>query len=717
MREVQHVRGVVVRARRRSGEHRGGTTHWGKRFGMLAGAVTGVITAVGAHGADSIWVKVGQSGRLIHQMDDRGDRIMDFSSVGYKRGVVPLPDYAQVVAPGQIVNVSPTAGDNLASIQAAIDQVSAFPLNANGFRGVVQLGPGNYEISNTVNISASGVILRGAGDGADAASNTILSYTGTEQINMVRVNGGFRSSANDSRGIMDKVVPAGATSMTVSSTDGWAAGSAVRIFRPSTTAWINEIGMGTGFTEAWAPGSDFNQTYERTITHVDHTRKRVFFDAPLADSIERRYTDGSGNAGRVASRINTRIENVGVEGIRGNGRSRPLTDPNDEQHADTFVLFDNVADAWARDVTGQHLVYSTVRTGLAAIHTTVDDARSIDPYSVVTGERRYSFLAEGQYGLMKNLSSDQGRHDFVNNVPTRGPNVFLDSVATNSTADVGPHRRWSTGTLFDNVTTNRDINVQNRWTSGTGHGWAGANMVIWNSTASRMFVQSAKGTQNWVIGSTGSIANASQFGAPDVGIAPYFDANNQGPVTLGGETSLYRAQLSQRLSRPAESMREYWVGDFDGFENLVTDGDDVFVDPAWAAVAPLLAGAPLGGLDKANDADRAVALTFDYDAPAVGDAVVYALLTLAVKPVGDGAADDRIWIDGVNSIAFADLGTYSTINGTEVVTLEFFASEVGGVLSFLQDGRLNLLVGDDHAVDWADLQLAFAPVPEPALAC
>ena len=45
-----------------------------------------------------------------------------------------------------------------------------------------------------------------------------------------------------------------------------------------------------------------------------------------------------------------------------------------------------------------------------------------------------------------------------------------------------------------------------------------------------------------------------QFGAPDVGIAPYFDANNQGPVTLGGETSLYRAQLSQRLSRPAESM-------------------------------------------------------------------------------------------------------------------------------------------------------------------
>ena len=80
--------------------------------------------------------------------------------------------------------------------------------------------------------------------------------------------------------------------------------------------------------------------------------------------------------------------------------------------------------------------------------------------------------------------------------------MSLDGVATNAAADSGPHQRWSTGTLFDNITTNTSLNLQNRLNSGSGHGWAGANMVIWNSTAGQFYVQSPPTAQNWIIGST-----------------------------------------------------------------------------------------------------------------------------------------------------------------------------------------------------------------------
>jgi hypothetical protein len=60
--------------------------------------------------------------------------------------------------------VSPVTGDNVANIQTAINQVSAPPLDANVFRGAVLLNPGVYPLSNTITISASGVVLRGSGN-------------------------------------------------------------------------------------------------------------------------------------------------------------------------------------------------------------------------------------------------------------------------------------------------------------------------------------------------------------------------------------------------------------------------------------------------------------------------------------------------------------------------------------------------------------------------
>jgi hypothetical protein len=106
--------------------------------------------------------------------------------------------------------------------------------------------------------------------------------------------------------------------------------------------------------------------------------------------------------------------------------------------------------------------------------------------------------------LFQRCTSVKGRHDFVEGSNVPGPNVFLDSKAINSYNDSGPHHRWSAGGLFDNITSSKQINVRNRGNSGSGHGWAGANMVVWNSTAGSMLIENPPGTQNWAIGCKGT---------------------------------------------------------------------------------------------------------------------------------------------------------------------------------------------------------------------
>jgi len=654
-----------------------------------------LLLPAAAPAADSIWVHPGQTGRLLYLMDDTGDRIMDYSMVGYKGGLVPLPDYPTLGIP--TINVTPVAGDNLTNIQNAINQAAGLLPQSNGFRAVVQLAAGTYDISAGLTINSSGIILRGVGNGSDPAANTILAYTGTSQIDMIHVDNGSNGgrSTNTTHNIVDKVVPVGATSFTVDSTSGYSVGDKIVVHRPSTANWIHDIEMDT-LTNPWTAGSK-DQDYERTITYIDTTRKRIFFDAGIPNSLQQQYGGGT-----ISKYTFNRTANVGIENIRGDGQA-VLTTPDDENHANSFVVMQDTADSWARNITGQHLVYATMEAGTGSKNITLDGASSVDPISQITGGRRYPFNIEGQYVLMKNMTSDQGRHEFVNNSPSRGPNVFLDGTATNGHADSGPHQRWSTGTLWDNITTNTDINIQNRGNWGTGHGWAGANMVIWNSKASDFYVQNPETAQNWLIGSTGTVHSTSQNWP---GSYPaYYDANNVGSqVTLNGETSLYRAQVNQRTSHQRETQLEYWVGDFD---NYVNDGasDSVPVDSQWLtqvkALAPSL---PVVGFDNGSTGSVMVPFTFNFDVPG-GQRVRYATLTMAVKNIGSLGAGDRLYLDGTsNSLALSQLGTPPHFGNSDIVTLEFAPDASSDSLSFLQDGKLNLMLNQGHDIDWADLQ-------------
>lgn len=91
----------------------------------------------------------------------------------------------------------------------------------------------------------------------------------------------------------------------------------------------------------------------------------------------------------------------------------------------------------------------------------------------------------------------------------------MDCLATDPHSDIGPHSRYSTGQLYDNVKGGA-INVQNRAEAGSGHGWAGAQVMFWNCDARLGFVHprtgeyrdgficdSPHGAANWAVGGMG----------------------------------------------------------------------------------------------------------------------------------------------------------------------------------------------------------------------
>src|SRR5580693_1005034 len=75
----------------------------------------------------------GSDGKLVYVPDDQGNTILDSSHAGYAGGGTAIPTVPVKET------TWPIAGDNTANIQAAIDKVSALPLDKAGFRGTVLL--------------------------------------------------------------------------------------------------------------------------------------------------------------------------------------------------------------------------------------------------------------------------------------------------------------------------------------------------------------------------------------------------------------------------------------------------------------------------------------------------------------------------------------------------------------------------------------------------
>lgn len=491
---------------------------------------------------ESSWVWRGDDGLLDYQVEADGGRIPDFSMVGFGAGWSDLP-----ATPPVMITVAAATGDSTARIQAAIDQAARLPLQPSGFRGAVQLAPGDFEIAGQLRIATSGVVLRGSGTTGSSLSRLIATGTSTRDLIAIGDATARPSYQGSTIGIVADRVPVGATSFAVTSTTGLAVGQAINVNWTSNQAWIDANGMDK-LDNPWLPGQR-QQNSDRIITRIEGNR--VVLDAPITTAIEKVY--GGGTIQRYA--FPGRITHVGIENLVG--QSLASRNESNEARAWSFIGVAAAEHVFARDIEARHFVYAAVDAKSNSKFVTVANASSVEPSGVVTGSRRYTYNVNGQLALVTGSTAAEGRHDFVTGSNVTGPSVFVDGTATVAKNDVGPHHRWASGILFDNIDVSGNaINVRDRGNMGTGHGWAGANTVIWNSAADSFIVQNPPTAQNWLIGSEGRLVTEG-------GKTGTYDALGT-RVSLGDPVgnptdSLYLAQLQERRAEGVDL--RFWVGD------------------------------------------------------------------------------------------------------------------------------------------------------------
>lgn len=507
-----------------------------RSYTTLIGLCLTTLSYIG-FGQTSSLVSVDTNGSLTYSPDSDGNIIPDFSMVGYHNGEENLPEVPVKVT------LHPSSGDRHADIQYAIDSVSAMNPDANGHRGAILLTQGTYEVSSTLTVNTSGVVIRGEGEGSNG---TILKLTATTQTNLLEIQGDTSVVVNSAteKAVIGSVA-VGEKTITVASGHSFQLGDRVILQSQLTQTYIETLGLdnlesecGEGHID-WTP-EIYTIKYKRVVTNVNGND--ITLDAPVVDPI----TDINNPAVLMKYTWDDKIEECGVEYIR---LESTYSSETDEAHGWRAILFNYIENAWVKNVKAYYFGYGAVDMSKGSYKVTVQDCGMYEYKSIITGSRRYGFRLElGQLCLIKNCSTTEGRHDYVSAYLAPGPNVFYNVVASNTHSDIGPHARWATGTLYDNAVTDTKLRVQNRTCSGSGHGWAGAQQMFWNCTANEIVIQDPAAEQlNWAIGCTGTTTNTGQWKTEPLG----FVESKNSPIEA--IPSLYLAQLTDRLGPDAPS--------------------------------------------------------------------------------------------------------------------------------------------------------------------
>lgn len=472
---------------------------------------------------------------LTYNAAANGDRVPDFSYCGYWAGA-QSPPWVETR-----VTLAPSGGDDTQQIQDAIDRLAATAGDQRDWRGAVQLAPGQFQVSGSLQLHGEGIVLRGSGSG----STTIIATGHTRRtlivVGVKKLPNGTSQSA-DKHPVATRIceyVPVGAMSVKVEQPALLSLGQRVRIEHPSTPEWIEAVGMNTfpsddgkGSWLDWKPGS-IDQNWERTIVAIDGNDIKL--DAPITSSIDPKLTSASVNV--IAGEA--RAKNVGVENLTLISLANTEQNPKDEEHAWDAVQLNHVEDAWVRSVTCRQFVGSAVHVGAKAFRVTIADCKSLDPISEDAGWRRHSFYTLGQQILFLRCEAVNGRHDFAVGPLTPGPNAFVYCSSKQASRFSGPIGSWASGVLYDNVEIDgAGLSLTNRETVAQGTGWAAANCVLWNCVAPVITCRKPPTANNWAFGVWGEYAGDGTWHEMNSFISP---------------DSLYGAQLAARIgTEPAK---------------------------------------------------------------------------------------------------------------------------------------------------------------------
>lgn len=503
------------------------------------------------------------NGRLIYDRTARGDQLPDFSHCGYGGGGTSLPDVAAVHF------VSPGDGDDTQRIQAAIDSTACRPVDAQGFRGAVQLRPGTYEITGSLIIRCDGIVLRGSGSPqSETHERTTLAAVGTGRGSLIRIEGRHSPILNDreATAVTDEYVPCGASEIQVARESAFAVGDLVCIEHPGSMEWISALGMNqfptrdSGSWLDWRPNT-INIRWLRSVRQVQG--RTLTLDAPLTSSIDAALTQAVVRP-CDASQL---IRNVGVENLccvsqavhpephalktGASGHGDLTNGSKDEDHAWTGISVNHVQDGWVRAVDFRGFCGSAVSVLDDCRRVTVADCRSREPISELAGWRRHTWFTNGSQTLFLRCTAEDGRHDFCVGHAAAGPNAFSFCDALRATEFSGPIGSWASGVLYDNCTIDgAAIALTSRETAAQGTGWSAANCVVWNCVAPAIICRMPPTAQNWAIGVWGEVTGdghwrqLNEFAEPDSLLVAQLHERtgadgvrslDQRPVTSAGE--------------------------------------------------------------------------------------------------------------------------------------------------------------------------------------
>lgn len=466
-------------------------------------------------------VSMDTNGQLVYRpYSDKGDRVLDWSHCGYKKSEVPIPQVkvVEILHPPSENTRSagnmcyPVGPDSREQIQAALDRVSARQPGADGSRGAVLLKKGTYYIEGSLKVG-SGVVLRGEGDG-EHGTVLIFNPSGEKVAIVVEGDGPIRAMDTGKKvRIAQDYLPSGSIELTVEDARPFQEGDVVCIKKTVNHQWVADLGMGERLRHIrageegakkspWTPQS-YQFEHIRQIKAV--TGNTIVLDMVLPQSFEQQHGGGEVykvDAGQLGSQS-------GVEFLRVvSNYDTTVIDKGkrtDFNNLWSGIVLKNISDSWVRNCTMMHFVKSAVAIGDHTRNVTVRECKSLKPVGSYAGGRRYPFSVGGGTGhLFYKCYTEDARHDFVGSSRTMGPFAFVKCTAVRGGTSE-PHHRWGTGYLFDCITTDGNIGAFNRGDSGSGHGWAAANTMVWNANAQSVtvFDPETTGENNFAIGFTG----------------------------------------------------------------------------------------------------------------------------------------------------------------------------------------------------------------------
>lgn len=462
-----------------------------------------------------------ENDKLVYLPDNKGNRILDFSSCGYMSSEQDIPEVPFAIF------VPHASGDNSARIQRAIDHVSSLPVDKKGFRGTVLLDKGVFELSRELFITTSGVVLQGSGK-----AQTTLLKKGVDRGALIYIEGQPHIEMLDTLQITTSYVPVNATIMETDTSGKLQKGSRVFIVRPSTKEWIASLGCGIfgGGIGAlgWKP-EEMNLCWDRTITHV--SGNQITLDAPLTVVLDSIY----GGALLMPYQWAGRIQNVGVANLTLVSHYNTQY-AKDEDHCWTGISIGNAENCWVQKVNFKHFAGSAVVLQPTTSKITVEDCISFAPVSEIGGMRRNTFLTFGQQTLFQRCYSEYGIHDFAVGYCAAGPNAFVQCETKESLGFSGPVSSWACGVLFDVVNVDgHDLSFKNLGQAGNGAGWNTANSLFWQCTAAEIECYSpAPDAANRAYGCWAQFSGNGEWAESNNHVYP---------------RSFFYAQLAERLGR------------------------------------------------------------------------------------------------------------------------------------------------------------------------